>query len=310
MSTRKLVRHLVWLESFTAAVEAGSLEGAAEHLGVARSVVSEHLRALEDALAGGEPLLARGPGRRLQLTARGERLFEGTQTPLHQLDLKRLRDLASSGSTLRLALNPTLSTALFAGIAKDAATADLKLAVSFAGPYELVRQLQTRQLDLALAFTPLPPHQGVETAVLLQLPFVVLAGPQSGLARLPASRRSVHVEDLEGQAFVDWLRNDPYGGANSARFAAHGVTVREAARAESFLQLYELLRAYRACAIAPDLRPMQPFPPDLRVWRLQEEAPQVVEIVALWPSGAPGAEAQAVLAGLRRRLGASGGKSK
>ena len=64
MSTRKLVRHLVWLESFTAAVEAGSLEGAAEHLGVARSVVSEHLRALEDALSGGEPLLARGPGRR------------------------------------------------------------------------------------------------------------------------------------------------------------------------------------------------------------------------------------------------------
>jgi DNA-binding transcriptional LysR family regulator len=310
MSTRKLVRHLVWLESFTAAVEAGSLEGAAEHLGVARSVVSEHLRALEDALAGGEPLLERGPGRRLQLTARGERLYEGTQTPLHQLDLKRLRDLASSGSTLRLALNPTLSTALFAGIAKDAAASDLKLAVSFAGPYELVRQLQTRQLDLALAFTPLPPHQGVETAVLLQLPFVVLAGPQNGLARLPASRRSVHVEDLEDQAFVDWLRNDPYGGANSARFAAHGVTVQEAARAESFLQLYELLRAYRACAIAPDLRPMQPFPPDLRVWRLQEETPQVVEIVALWPSGAPGTEAQGVLAGLRRRLNASGGKSK
>ena len=40
MPPRKLLRHLVWLESFTAAVEAGSIEAAAEHLGVARSVVS------------------------------------------------------------------------------------------------------------------------------------------------------------------------------------------------------------------------------------------------------------------------------
>jgi hypothetical protein len=55
---------------------------------------------------------------------------------------------------------------------------------------------------------------------------------------------------------------------------------------------------------------MQPFPADLRVWKLQEEAPQVVEIVALWPTGGPGAEAQRILAGLRRRLGASGGKTK
>jgi len=90
MPPRKLPRHLVWLESFAAAVESGSLEAAAEHLGVARSVVSEHIRALEQALAEGQPLLERGPGRRLHLTARGEQLYAGTQTPLQQLDLKRL----------------------------------------------------------------------------------------------------------------------------------------------------------------------------------------------------------------------------
>ena len=45
--TRKLPRHLTWLVAFAAAVETGSLEGAAQHLGVARSVVSEHLKALE-----------------------------------------------------------------------------------------------------------------------------------------------------------------------------------------------------------------------------------------------------------------------
>ena len=35
--TRKLQRHLTWLEAFVAAVETGSLEGAAQHLGVARA---------------------------------------------------------------------------------------------------------------------------------------------------------------------------------------------------------------------------------------------------------------------------------
>lgn len=303
MPPRKLVRHLVWLESFAAAVEAGSIEAAAEHLGVARSVVSEHVRALELALADGAPLLERGPGRRLQLTARGERLFAGTQTPLHQLDMKRLRDLASAEPVVRLGLNPTLSLSLVGDVARDAADADLKLVLSFGGPHELTRQVQTRQLDLALDFTPLPTHEGVESESLLRMPFVVLAGPDNALAREAASRKSLRVRDLEGQRFVDWLRDDPYGGANSARFAAHGVTVDEVGRAESFLLLYELLRAFRACAITPDLRPMHPFPPDLRAWPLLEEEPQAVEVVALWPSGALSPGARLVLDGLRRQSG-------
>src|SRR5262245_13453511 len=80
---RKLPRHLTWLEAFVAAVEAGSLEAAAKHLGLVRSVVSEHLRALEDAVTPGHALLERGPGRRLRLTAQGERLYAATNAPLH-----------------------------------------------------------------------------------------------------------------------------------------------------------------------------------------------------------------------------------
>ncbi|MFP2904476.1 LysR substrate-binding domain-containing protein [Pyxidicoccus sp. 3LFB2] len=299
MPPRKLVRHLVWLESFAAAVEAGSIEAAAEHLGVARSVVSEHIRALEVALAEGASLLERGPGRRLQLTARGERLFAGTQTPLHQLDMKRLRDLASAEPVVRLGLNPTLSLSLLGQVARGAAAQGLKLVLSFGGPHELTRQVQTRQLDLALDFTPLPPHEGVESESLLRMPFVVLAGPDNALVRDAASRRALHVKELEGQPFVDWLRDDPYGGANSARFAAHGVTVVEVARAESFLLIYELLRAFNACAIAPDLRLMHPFPPDIRAWPLREEEPQAVEVVALWPSGSLSPGARTLLDGVR-----------
>ncbi|WLT30186.1 LysR family transcriptional regulator [Geothrix sp. PMB-07] len=299
---RKLARHLTWLEAFVAAVETGSLEAAAQHLGVARSVVSEHLRALEETLAEGEALVERGPGRRLRLTPRGERLFAGAQASFHQLDLKRLRDLAAPEPGLRLGLSPTLSDALMEPLAKAAATEDLKLEAAFGGAHELVRQIQTRELDLALGFTPLPPHRGVEYRVLARLPFVVLAAPACGL---PKAAPFLRVKDLADRPFVDWLRDDPYGGANSARFLAAGIQVRESARVESFLQLYPALRAFGACAIAPDLRALAPFPADVVTWPLKERKAQVVEVVALWPSGgaSPAAETclKALAAHLRKR---------
>ncbi|WP_291271124.1 LysR family transcriptional regulator [Geothrix sp.] len=300
---RKLPRHLTWLEAFVAVVETGSLEAAAQHLSVARSVVSEHLRALEETLAEGETLVERGPGRRLSLTPRGERLFAGAQASFHQLDLKRLRDLASPEPGLRLGLNPTLSALLMEPLAQAAARTGLKLEAAFGGAHELVRQIQTRQLDLALGFTPLPPHRGVEYRVLARLPFVVLAAPGCGLGcGLAPGAGFLRVKDLADKPFVDWLRDDPYGGANSARFAGAGIQVREAARVENFLQLYPTLRAFRACAIAPDLRALGPFPADLHIWPLKERKAQAVEVVALWPSGGASAAAEACLKALAAHL--------
>jgi DNA-binding transcriptional LysR family regulator len=286
MPPRKLPRHLTWLESFVASVETGSIEGAARHLEVARSVVSEHIKALEDAVADGRPLLERGPGKRLRLTPPGGRLYEAVHAPLHQLDLKRLRDLASPEPSLRIGLNPTLSTLLLPTFANELARRNLRVEASFGGAYDLVRQVQSGQLDLALGFTPLPPHRGVASHSLARLPFVVLASPG---CHLP-SRRPLRAADLEGLRFVDWLRDDPYGGANGARFAAAGVGVREVARAESFLHLFDLLRAYKACAIAPDLRRLAPFPPDLALAPFAEDEPQTVEIVALWAESGARAE--------------------
>jgi DNA-binding transcriptional LysR family regulator len=298
MPLRKLPRHLTWLESFVAAVETGSLEGAAQHLGVARSVVSEHLKALESALGEGAHLLERGPGKRLRLTPRGDRLYEAAQVPLHQLDLKRLRDAASPEPSLRLGLNPTLSDLLLAPLANELARRGIKLEISFGGAFDLVRQIQTRQLDLALGFTPLPPHRAVEYRSLASLPFVVLSDSKCEL-RMKAKMK---VADLNGAPFVDWLRDDPYGGANSARFTASGVRVREVARVESFLHLFDALRAYKACAIAPDLRRLAPFPPDLRAAPLVEQEPQAVEVVALWPAEGASNETESCLQFLESKV--------
>lgn len=303
--TRKLPRHLTWLEAFVAAVETGSLEGAAQHLAVARSVVSEHLKALEQGLSDGAPLLERGPGRKLRLTARGERLYAAAQGPLHALDLKRLKDQAGLEAHLRLGLNPTLSMMLLPELAQAAGAHGIKLEASFGGAHDLVRQVQTRQLDLALGFTPLPPHEGVRTQSLLNLPFVVLAPAKSPFAKGRAASASLKVGDLQGHPFVDWLRDDPYGGANRARFENAGIIVKEMGRAESFLHLFDLLRAYGAAAIAPDLRRLAPFPADLQAWPLKEARPQVVEVVALGPEGGWSPEAELLLTPLRKRLKAN-----
>ncbi len=295
MALRKIPRHLTWLESFLAAVEAGSLEGAAQHLQVSRSVISEHLASLEEVVAGGSPLVERGPGRRLQLTRAGERLYEAVRDPMHALDVRRLKAAASTAASLRLGLNPVLGTLWLDALCKDLARSGIALEVSFGGAIELVRKVQARQLDLALGFTPLPSRRGVEARTLLDLPFVVLAPRTSAFAKRFEKRRRLEVKHLDSARFVDWLRDDPYGGANAQRFATSNVEVDEVARVESFLHLFPALTAYDAVGIAPDLSRLAPFPPELRAWPLTEDAPQLVSVVAMTPSGGPSLEAEQAL---------------
>jgi DNA-binding transcriptional LysR family regulator len=290
---RKLPRHVTWLEAFVAAVETGSLEAAAKHLGLVRSVVSEHVRALEDVVTPGHALLERGPGRRLRLTARGERLYAATNAPLHALDLRRLQDVASPDPSLRIGLNQTLSELLLARLAERAAALGLQLHCALGGEASLVRDVQTRQLDVALGFSPLPPCQGVTSRNLVRTGFIVIAAPTMRLGAPKA--RALAVKDLGGQPFVDWLHREPDDEANASRFEAAGITVREVARVESMRQLYPCLRAYRACAIAPDLRMFRSFPGDLKIWRLRERQARYVQVVALWPASGLRPEAETLL---------------
>jgi DNA-binding transcriptional LysR family regulator len=70
------------LPVFTAVVEAGSLTGAAKRLGLTKTVVSSHLKKLEEEL--GVTLIARTT-RRMRLTDIGRELHERTQGPLVEL---------------------------------------------------------------------------------------------------------------------------------------------------------------------------------------------------------------------------------
>ena len=288
MAYRKLPRPLTWLETFVAIVETGSLEAAAKRMGLARSVVSEHLHALEESLAGGAPLVERGPGKRVRLTSRGERVFSAAVGPVHQLAPERLRFLAAEEPSVRLGIAPTLAERWLSVIAGGLSERAVKLEVAFGNAHDLVRGVEAQELDVALGFSPLPPHRAVEVHPLLVLPFVVIAPVASAVARRLGSRSRVRVDQLGGEAFVDWVHEHPYGGANAARFAGAGVEVRERARVGSYLQLFPVLRAYQAFAIGPDLRPLHAlphdtFPDDMAVWSLREENPQAVDAVALLP---------------------------
>ncbi len=295
VALRKIPRHLTWLESFLAAVEAGSLDGAAQHLAVSRSVISEHLASLEEVVAAGAALVERGPGRKLQLTKPGERLYEAVRDPMHALDVRRLKAAASTAASLRLGLNPVLGTLWLGALCKELAQCGIALEVSFGGALELVRRVHARQLDLALGFTPLPSRRGVDARAILDLPFVVLAPRQGAFAARFTKRRRLQVAHLAGERFVDWLRDDPYGGANAQRFAHAAIDVNEVARVESFLHLFPALTAYDAVAIAPDLSRLAPFPEELRAWPLLEDAPQSVSVVAITPSGGASVEAAKAL---------------
>lgn len=292
---RKLQRPLIWLETFVAIVETGSLDAAASHLGVARSVVSDHLRALEESLTDGAPLLERGPGVRVRLTSRGERVYGAVAAPIRELSPERLRFVAAEAPSLRVGMAPTLAGKLLESVAPHLAARGVKLEATFGDARDLVREIETGQLDLAFGFTPLPPHRAIVVEILLSLPFVVMAPAASALARRHRRRKALRVEQLAGEPFVDWAREDPYGHANAARFAEAGVTVREQARAENYLQLFPVLRAYGAFAIGPSVSMIGPVPDDIVTWRLEEDAPPTVDVVALLPNGKPRKEAQLAL---------------
>lgn len=307
---RKLPRPLTWLESFVAIVETGSLDAAALHLGVARSVVSDHLRALEESLTEGAPLVERGPGVRVRLTGRGERVYGAVSAPMRELALSRLRFVAAEEPSLRLGMAPTLAGTLLDSIAPALAARGVKLEATFGDARDLVREIETGQLDVAFGFTPLPPHRALAVERLLSLPFVVMAPTRSALARRHRRRRALRVEQLEGESFVDWAREDPYGHANGARFAAAGVTVRERARAENYLQLFSVLRAYGAFAIGPSVGVLGPVPDDIVTWSLAEDDPHTVDVVALLPNGSARSEAKLALDLAREVLGKRSSKNR
>ena len=263
MPPRKLPRHLVWLESFVAAV----------------SPAASRARPSTSAWRAPWSASTSAPSRRPSPTAAAPRARPGPPPPPHRPRRAALRGhpdapaaagpQAPEGPRQRrgqpaprpqphpLQLAPRRHR-------RGRRQAGIKLVVSFGGTFELVRQVQTRQLDLALDFTPLPPHRGVESESLLRLPFVVLAGPDSELARAhPRAARSTCATWRASPSWTGCARTPTAAPTASASPPTASPCARwRAWRASS--------TSTSCCAPTapapsrPDLRSCSPFPADLR----------------------------------------------
>lgn len=174
---------------FVAVAEEGTVTRAAERLHIAQPSLSAAMRTLEAQL--GVALLTRR-GRRVELTAQGERLARLGRELLEHADAVEgaLREKAGelSGS-LRLGLSPTarhgVGPQLLAACAAEAPGIMLYTSEGTTGA--LLRDLAAGRLDLAVSFCAEEPAPGVSLHSLREEPAVV---------HLPAGHPLAHRERL------------------------------------------------------------------------------------------------------------------
>ncbi|ALA20192.1 MULTISPECIES: LysR family transcriptional regulator [Chelatococcus] len=144
------------LQYFRAAFDAGSIRGAAEAMGVAPSVVSRAVRAIE--LNLGVPLLERGR-RGIRATVAGELLAQHAQERW-RLDERLIEELSAveggERGIVRFAIGEGFIAATFrTRTARFLAThPNVTLHAETAGTEQMLERLGAGELDLALAFSP------------------------------------------------------------------------------------------------------------------------------------------------------------
>jgi DNA-binding transcriptional LysR family regulator len=174
---------------------------AAGRLHLAQPSLSRQVSLLEHEL--GVLLFNRGPGQGLvTLTADGEALLPFVRRVL--ADVEAVGDEARSltgmaRGRLSIGATPSLITAVLAPalVAFHDSHPGIELLVVEAGSRQLVRQLASGEVDLALVVLPIT-DAGVETVPLFDDPLVLAVAPDHPLA----AQRRVRVADLDGLALV------------------------------------------------------------------------------------------------------------
>lgn len=144
------------LQYFRAAYDAGSVRGAAEVMGVAPSVVSRALTAVE--LALGIKLVERGR-HGLRPTAAGEILAEHAQARW-RLDERLIEDLSTAQAGGRGVVHVAIGEGFIASTFRTLAAGFLRahpnvtLHAETAGTDRMMERVAAGELDLALAFSP------------------------------------------------------------------------------------------------------------------------------------------------------------
>jgi len=174
---------------------------AAARLHLAQPSLSRQVGLLESEL--GVLLFNRGPGQGLvTLTADGEALLPFIRRVLADVEATGAEARALRGMArgrLSIGATPSLITRVLAPALVEfhASHPGIELLVVEAGSRQLVRQLASGEVDLALVVLPIA-DPGVDTTPLFDDPLVLAVAPDHPLAR----RRQVRVADLDGLPLV------------------------------------------------------------------------------------------------------------
>ncbi len=201
---------------------------AASRLHLAQPSLSRQVRLLERDL--GVLLFNRGPGQGLvTLTAEGEALLPFIRRVLADTDAVGAEARALTGMSrgrLSIGATPSLITRVLAPALVEFHTSHpgIELQVVEAGSRQLVLQLASGEVDLALGVQPVT-DQLVATTPLFDDPLVLAVAPDHPLA----ARRRVRVADLEGTSLVMFregydLRAATLAACHEAGFEPHLVS--------------------------------------------------------------------------------------
>ena len=184
-----------------AVAEEESFTRAADRLHLAQPSLSRQVRLLEQEL--GVVLFNRGPGQgRVTLTPDGSALLPFLQRVLADIEATGAEARALSGMVrghLAVGATPSLITSVLAPalVAFHASHPGIGLSVVEAGSHQLVPQVASGEVDLALVVLPVTEPM-VTTTPLFHDPLVLAVAPDHPFAR----KRRVQVRDLDGLDLV------------------------------------------------------------------------------------------------------------
>ncbi len=268
------------IEAFVAVAESGGISGAARRLGLAKSIVSKRVTALERSV--GATLLQRLP-RAVTLTDRGRAYYERARSILGALDeaSAEVRDLQGSlRGLLRIAAPLTFGTLYLGDLMWPFLQAHPQLEVALDLDDRIVDLLGSGY-DLGIRIGPMPDSSMV-ARVLADMPLVLCAAPSYlDRAGIPAN-----LDDLPAHACIGYAH---LAAGQVWRFRVGRSAVEHAVRVHSrfVANNAELMRGAAVAGLGLLMVPEFVVAQDLnqgRLVRLLPETPPVGKVLhALYP---------------------------
>ncbi len=249
---------------------------AAERLHLAQPSLSRQVRLLEREL--GVLLFHRGPGQGLvTLTAEGEALLPFIRRVLADVEATKAEARALTGMSrgrLSIGATPSLITSVLAPALVEfhASHPGIELLVVEAGSRQLVRQLASGEVDLALVVLPIN-DPVVATTPLFDDPLVLAVARDHPLA----TRRHVGVADLDGLALVMFREGYDLREVTLAACREAGVEPRLVSQGGEMDGVLAFVAAGLGAAVVPAIA----MPPETTLSAIRFEAPGLSRTVAL-----------------------------